>query len=117
MSSGAALVGSPLSGGYAGSKATLRFMTAYAAEESARAELGIRFVSVLPRLTPATGIGAPAVTAYARRSGLDEATYVSQLGPRIEPEDVGRHLLDLASSADHAPGAYLLIKDGLSRLP
>lgn len=57
-------------------------MTAYAADESERAELGIRFVSMLPKLTPATDIGAPAVTAYARRSGLDEATFVSQLGPR-----------------------------------
>ena len=30
VSSGAALAGSPLSGGYAGAKATLRFMTGYA---------------------------------------------------------------------------------------
>src|SRR5262249_35101608 len=52
MSSGAAQFGSPLSGGYAGAKATIRFMTGYAADESARGELGIRFVSILPRLTP-----------------------------------------------------------------
>ena len=36
MSSGAALRGSPLSGGYAGSKATIRFITSYAAAESER---------------------------------------------------------------------------------
>ena len=48
MSSGAAVAGSPLSGGYAGAKATIRFITA-AADESARAGLGIRFISVLPR--------------------------------------------------------------------
>jgi NAD(P)-dependent dehydrogenase (short-subunit alcohol dehydrogenase family) len=116
MSSGAVLMGSPLSGGYAGSKATLRFMAAYAGEESDRAELGIRFVSVLPKLTPATDIGAPAVAAYARRNGLDEATYLTQMGPRIEPEDVGKHMLDLASSTDHPAGAYLLVKSGLTLL-
>lgn len=116
ISSGAAVAGSPLSGGYAGAKATLRFMTAYAAEESARAALGIRFVSILPRLTPATDLGAHAVTAYARRNGLSYADYVSQLGPRIEPEDVGRHLVGLASSTEHAPGAYLLARAGLSAL-
>ena len=36
FSSGAALRGSPLSGGYAGAKATIRFIAAYAAEESGR---------------------------------------------------------------------------------
>src|SRR5262249_13134140 len=41
MSSGAALRGSPLSGGYAGAKATIRFIAQYAAEESSRAKLGI----------------------------------------------------------------------------
>src|SRR5262249_28731735 len=50
LSSGAALFGSPLSGGYAGAKAAIRWLTAYAAEESQRAALGIRFVSVLPQL-------------------------------------------------------------------
>ena len=66
MSSGAAVAGSPLSGGYAGSKATIRFLTGYAQEESQRAGLGIRFFSVLPKLTPATDLGSPAVAAYAR---------------------------------------------------
>ena len=37
VSSGAALRGSPLSGGYAGAKAAIRFLTAYAADESQRA--------------------------------------------------------------------------------
>jgi NAD(P)-dependent dehydrogenase (short-subunit alcohol dehydrogenase family) len=68
MSSGAAVMGSPTSGGYAGANATVRFISAYAAEESERAGLGIRFVSVLPKLTP-TGVGAAGVTAYAARYG------------------------------------------------
>ena len=42
LSSGAALFGSPLSGGYAGAKAAIRWLTAYAADESRRAGLGIR---------------------------------------------------------------------------
>src|SRR5271169_6350408 len=69
LSSGAALRGSPLSGGYAGAKATVRFITSYAAEESTRAGLGIRFVSLLPQLTPATALGSVYVAAYAARQG------------------------------------------------
>jgi NAD(P)-dependent dehydrogenase (short-subunit alcohol dehydrogenase family) len=116
MSSGAAQFGSPLSGGYAGAKATIRFITGYAADESARAELGIRFVSILPRLTPATQLGAPAVAAYARRSGLDEAEFIKRQGPPLTPEEVGRQLLDLAASPEQSSGAYLLAPAGLSLL-
>src|SRR6266576_612121 len=41
ISSGAALNGSPLSGGYAGAKATQRFITTYAQQEADRGRLGI----------------------------------------------------------------------------
>jgi len=44
FSSGVALAGSPMSGGYAGAKGTIRFIAAYGAAESARAGLGIRAV-------------------------------------------------------------------------
>ena len=73
FSSGAAVAGSPLSGGYAGAKATIRFMASYAAEESERSGLGIRFVSVLPQLTPATDLGATAVGSLCGQSRYDGA--------------------------------------------
>ena len=71
LSSGAALRGSPLSGGYAGAKAAIRWLTTYAAEESGRDKLGIRFVSLLPQLTPATALGAVFAAAYAARQDTD----------------------------------------------
>jgi NAD(P)-dependent dehydrogenase (short-subunit alcohol dehydrogenase family) len=116
MSSGAAVAGSPLSGGYAGAKAAIRFMTGYAAEESERAGLGIRFVSVLPRMTSATQLGSTAVAAYARRDGLEVDEYIERVGPGLKPEDVGKATLEIVASADHAPGAYLLTPAGLSPL-
>jgi NAD(P)-dependent dehydrogenase (short-subunit alcohol dehydrogenase family) len=69
LSSGAALNGSPLSGGYAGAKAAIRFMTEYAAMEAARAKLDVRFVALLPMITPEGGVGRPFVEAYAKRQG------------------------------------------------
>ena len=51
FSSGAAVRGSPLSGGYAGAKATIKLLSSYASSEAARASLGLRFVSLLPQLT------------------------------------------------------------------
>src|SRR5215831_6012573 len=49
MSSGAALSGSPLSGGYAGSKRTQWLMAQYYQDESKRLNLGIRFLALVPR--------------------------------------------------------------------
>jgi NAD(P)-dependent dehydrogenase (short-subunit alcohol dehydrogenase family) len=114
MSSGAAVAGSSLSGGYAGAKSTIRFITGYAAEESERAGLGIRFISVLPRLTSATELGAGAVAAYARRDGLEVGDYLARMGPGLTAEDVGKATVDLVTSAEHAAGAYLLTPAGLS---
>jgi NAD(P)-dependent dehydrogenase (short-subunit alcohol dehydrogenase family) len=114
ISSGAAVAGSPLSGGYAGAKATIRFIADYAADESARAGLGIRFISVLPRLTSATELGSMAVAAYASRDGLDVGDYLARFGPGLTPEEVGKATVDLVTSAKYAPGAYLLTPAGLT---
>jgi NAD(P)-dependent dehydrogenase (short-subunit alcohol dehydrogenase family) len=119
FSSGAALFGSPLSGGYAGSKATIRFISGYAADESKRAGLGIRFISVLPQLTPATGLGAAAVAAYAERQGMDVASYRESLGPVLTPEQVGKSVLDLIEGEAPSAGAeaYLVAAGGVRPAP
>jgi NADP-dependent 3-hydroxy acid dehydrogenase YdfG len=112
FSSGAALNGSPLSGGYAGAKSTVRFITAYAAEEARAGGLDIRFISVLPKLTPATDMGEVAVAAYARREGLDTQTYLTRLGPSSDAGVVADHICQLAANASFDSGAYLLPPDG-----
>ena len=114
MSSGAALRGSPLSGGYAGAKATIRFIAAYAAAESERENLDIKFTSVLPQLTPATDLGAPAAAAYAARQGVDVTTYLKALGPALTPEQAGQAIVDLASGPAREQDAYVLTAAGLS---
>jgi NAD(P)-dependent dehydrogenase (short-subunit alcohol dehydrogenase family) len=119
ISSGAAVAGSPLSGGYAGAKATQRFITGYAGEESRRAGLGITFTAVLPKLTPLTDLGRPAVRAYAARQGVTEEQYLEQTGggAPLTPEVAGAALVELvhADAAAVAP-AYLLTGAGLQVL-
>jgi NAD(P)-dependent dehydrogenase (short-subunit alcohol dehydrogenase family) len=116
MSSGAALQGSPLSGGYAGAKATIRFLTSYAADESERAGLGIRFTAVLPQLTPATGLGAAAVAAYAARAGMDVEAFLKDRGPALTPEQAGAAITALIGDPGHDQRAYLLTAAGLRPL-
>jgi NAD(P)-dependent dehydrogenase (short-subunit alcohol dehydrogenase family) len=116
ISSGAALAGSPLSGGYAGAKATQRFLTAYAQDEANRAGLGITFTAVLPRIAPQTGVGRPAVQAYAARSGQSEEEYLQQLGGPLTPEQAGKAVVDLVTADAHDQDAYLLTAAGLRPL-
>jgi NADP-dependent 3-hydroxy acid dehydrogenase YdfG len=116
MSSGAAVNGSPLSGGYAGAKAAVKFIADYAAIESTRSRLGISFVSVLPRLTPTTELGATAVAAYAERQGVDVATFLQAAGPALTAEQVGRSVLEIAGGQHRDHGSYLLTTAGLSAL-
>ncbi|MGW0666214.1 SDR family NAD(P)-dependent oxidoreductase [Streptomyces sp. NPDC002746] len=118
VSSGAAMAGSPLSGGYAGAKATQRFITGYAQDEAERAGLDITFSAVLPRITPATELGRSAARAYAARDGRSEEEYLKQMGPLLTPEIAGSAMVELVrtQATAVAPG-YLLTGAGLKKLP
>jgi len=114
LSSGAALFGSPLSGGYSGAKAAIRFLTSYAGEESAREALGIRFVSLLPQLTPATALGAVFAAAY---EGTGATGRTGGQGPALTPDQVGQAVTGLVSGPAPDRDAYLVTTAGLRPLP
>lgn len=117
VSSGAAINGSPASGGYAGAKATQRFIAAYAQDESSRAGLGITVTSVMPSMTPHGDVGRRGVRAYAARSGQPERVFLEQLGEPLTSKTAGSALVDLVK-ADPATVAreYLLTATGLEKL-
>jgi NAD(P)-dependent dehydrogenase (short-subunit alcohol dehydrogenase family) len=118
VSSGAAINGSPASGGYAGAKATQRFIADYAQEEARRAGLDLTVTTVLPTMTPFGEVGRRGVRGYAARGGQTEEAFLKQLGELLTPETAGSALVDLvrADPATTAPG-YLLTAAGLRELP
>ncbi|MGW4565501.1 SDR family oxidoreductase [Streptomyces sp. NPDC004561] len=103
MSSGAALGGSPLSGGYAGAKAAVRYLRGYAADEARRAGLGIRFHALLPSLTPAGGVGSVGVAGYAARQGVDRDTFVEGLQPVLTADQVAKAVVEIAGDPGSGP--------------
>lgn len=116
ISSGAAVAGSPLSGGYAGAKSTIRLISSYARLEADRAGSGIRFVAVLPQLTPATDLGKPYTQAYARSAGLNETQFLQRLGGALTLDQVAQSISTIATDATHDAPAYLLTTNGLQTI-
>jgi NAD(P)-dependent dehydrogenase (short-subunit alcohol dehydrogenase family) len=109
MSSGAALEGSPLSGGYAGAKRTQMFLARYLQRAADARELGIRFVAVAPRqLLAGTEIGEAAAAAYGAEQGESVDAYMDRRFPvPLDPAGVARAILSIASGEEH-PEATLL---------
>lgn len=114
LSSGAALRGSPMSGGYAGAKAAIRFISSYAASEAERNSLGLRFLSVLPQLTPATELGSVYVDAYAGYAGVTRDAYLDQIGSTLTVEQVAKSIVELVLDGGYTAPAYLLTAGGIS---
>ncbi|MDH6260398.1 NAD(P)-dependent dehydrogenase (short-subunit alcohol dehydrogenase family) [Bradyrhizobium sp. BR13661] len=100
VSSGAALAGSPLTGGYAGAKRTQLFMANYSQKESDRLGLGLRFVSVAPRIIVDTELGQRAVSAYASHLGVTEADFVRSMAAPPKSSDAANAVIDLVTKPD-----------------
>src|SRR5262249_2385740 len=81
VSSGAAVQGSPVSGGYASAKRAQWFMADYAATESARASLGLRVQCLLPSLNGSTELGRAGIRAYAERAGVTPDEFAKRFHP------------------------------------
>lgn len=95
-SSGAAIGGSPLSGGYAGAKRTIWMMADYANGLASDLDLGIRFHALLPRqIVGATELGRIAAEAYARRKGVSTEAFLAGLGKPLNPQDFGEYVVTL----------------------
>lgn len=116
LSSGAALRGSPLSGGYAGAKATITTISRYAALEAKQIGAAIRFVAVLPQLTPATDLGRVFTRAYATQAGISETQLIDGMGGILSTERAATSVADLAVDDSYTAPAYLLAAAGLRPL-
>jgi NAD(P)-dependent dehydrogenase (short-subunit alcohol dehydrogenase family) len=110
-SSGAALAGSPLSGGYAGAKRMVWLMAAYASSVSLRLDLGIRFQALVPQqIVGETQLGRAAAEAYARQKGVDLATFLAGFGAPMPPRRYGDLVLEILSDPKYAEASAFAIK-------
>ena len=118
ISSGAALQGSPISGGYAGSKRTQIFIQNYSQKESDRLGLGIRFMALAPRMMPDSDIGRHAVAGYSRYLGTSEAGFIQSMDTPPASSDAAAAVIELATNPEQSKGkAFVVSGKGLEAVP
>lgn len=90
VSSGAAINGSPFSGGYAGAKRMQWLLAGYAQKLSDARRLGLRFLTVVPRqMIAGTRIAAEASAAYAAAQGITADEFMARFGEPLHAERMG----------------------------
>jgi NAD(P)-dependent dehydrogenase (short-subunit alcohol dehydrogenase family) len=105
VSSGAAIGGSALSGGYAGAKRMQWFLAHYLQQESDALNRGIRFVTLLPKqIIGATEPGHNAAAAYAAHQGISEQTFLERFGAPLTPARVGQGVVALLTDQAYSNG-------------
>lgn len=110
ISSGAGLVGSLRTGGYAGAKRMQMFMADYAQEESDRLDLGVRFFSLVPRaIMPETALGKTAVEGYAKYRGISEAQFMARFEHPQTAAGVAAALITLATEEPRREGTIFTV--------
>jgi NAD(P)-dependent dehydrogenase (short-subunit alcohol dehydrogenase family) len=118
VSSGAALAGSPNSGGYAGAKRTQMFITSYSQKESDRQGLGLRFMAFAPRIMPDTELGKHAIAGYSRYLGISEADFIQSMASPPASSDTATAVIELATNPDLAKGKTFIVSGkGLEAVP
>jgi len=109
ISSGAALAGSPNSGGYAGAKRTQIFMANYSQKESDRLGLGLRFSALAPRIMPDTELGKHAVAGYSRYLGIPAADFIESMASTPASSDVAAAVMELVANPDQSKGKVFIV--------
>ena len=102
-SSGAAVNGSPMSGGYGGAKRMLWFMAKYANGVAEQKHLGIRFQTIVPQqIIGATGVGDAGANAYADAMGIKPETFLAGFGAPMPPREFGEKVVAVLEDPKYA---------------
>ncbi len=110
-SSGAAIDGSPMSGGYAGAKRMLWIMANYANGVAKQKGLGIRFQAIVPlQIIGGTGVGDAGANAYARAMGMKPEEFLARFGAPMPPRLFGDHVVSLLTDPQYATGVAFGLK-------
>lgn len=113
FASGAAIGGSPLSGGYAGAKRMQHLISDYGRWEAQRRDLDLTFYTIYPKqLIAGTVIADHASAAYAAARSISQEQFMSQWEKPLSADQVAEHVVALLGTADNA-GTYTITGAGV----
>jgi NAD(P)-dependent dehydrogenase (short-subunit alcohol dehydrogenase family) len=109
ISSGAALAGSPISGGYAGAKRAQLFIANYSQKESDRLGLDLRFTALAPRMMPDTELGKHAVAGYSKYLNSTPADFIRSMDSPPAAADVAAGVIEVVKNPGSAKGKVFVV--------
>ncbi len=107
-SSGAAIGGSPMSGGYGGAKRMLWFIAHYANALAEQRGLNIRFQTLIPRqMVAGTGTGDAGSHAYAAAMGVSPESFLERFGAPLTPRAYGERVVEILENPAYLSASAL----------
>ena len=115
FASGAALQGSPLSGGYAGAKRMQHYIMDYAQTEASHKGKDVVFSTIYPKqLIAGTEIAGNTSAAYGNLKGIGAEAFMKQWDKPLTPELIAEMTLRHIQAPEH--GAYVVSGAGFEAL-
>lgn len=118
VSSGAAISGSFMSGGYAGAKRMQWMLADYLQKESDALGRDIRFRALLPKqIVGETALGHEAARGYANRQGITKEKFLERFGTPLTPDGFGNGVSSLILDEAYRSGiGFTITGDGLEAI-
>jgi len=93
-------------------------MANYSQKESDRLGLGLRFITLAPRIIPDTDLGKHAVAGYSRYLGISAADFVQGMAAPPTSCNVATAVIELVMNPDRPLGDVFMVSGkGLEAVP
>ncbi|WP_421724023.1 SDR family NAD(P)-dependent oxidoreductase [Bauldia sp.] len=116
FASGAALGGSPLSGGYAGAKRMQHFVSNYGAWEADQRDLGLAFYTIYPKqFIAGTQIAENGAGAYGAARSISAEEFMKTWDTPLTPGRIGDEVIGLLATRGD-PGAYGITGSAMEKM-
>lgn len=117
FASGAALAGSPLSGGYAGAKRMQHFISDYAMWEAGRRGSALNFLTVYPKqLIAGSSIAEDVSAAYAAAASITPEQFMDRWDKPLTADDIADHVIGLLESEGDLGPVYGVTGAGIEAM-
>ncbi len=114
FASGAAIGGSPLSGGYAGAKRMQHYVSNYANWEAGKRGLDLTFITIYPKqLVSGTEIAKDASSAYADAASISAEKFMSQWEMPLTADVIASGVIGLLADSGQKSQTYGVTGAGL----